>query len=319
MIPYPVCPDGVQSLRQKALAPELVAAWEKEANFGNPLTEEQQGKFPQFRSLLLAEGILHEMYDNKPSMFRFLQARQWDLEKAATMYRNHMEWRKREELDTWLPTPSGPMPKLLIEFYFPEIAEVKRYYPFCYHKMTKEGRPIYFDRLGAIEYKNMIKNSSPEGCEVFHVVCGGEPAVPQPCRLCSGKHIGKSHFIIDMKGFGISKLNSETRKFISDFSKIASDNYPECMHKTWIINAPFIFQTAWAMVKICSTRRRSQSSRSGRRARLHAQAAPADGQEGHTDLLRRRGRHVRPVQGDWAVGGADAVEPRAASLREILY
>ena len=52
-----------------------------------------------------------------------------------------------------------------------------------------------------------------------------------------------------MKRFGISKLNSETRKFISDFSKIASDNYPECMHKTWIINAPFIFQTAWAMVK----------------------------------------------------------------------
>ena len=191
------------------------------------------------------------MYDNKPSMFRFLQARQWDLEKAATMYRNHMEWRKREELDTWLPTPSGPMPKLLIEFYFPEIAEVKRYYPFCYHKMTKEGRPIYFDRLGAIEYKNMIKNSSPERVlKYFTWFAEASQQYRNPAAsLVCGKHIGKSHFIIDMKGFGISKLNSETRKFISDFSKIASDNYPECMHKTWIINAPFIFQTAWAMVK----------------------------------------------------------------------
>ena len=37
-------------------------------------TEEQQSMFPLFRQALLEQGILHEVYDNKPSFFRFLKA-----------------------------------------------------------------------------------------------------------------------------------------------------------------------------------------------------------------------------------------------------
>lgn len=213
-------------------------------------TAEQQAQFPLLRAKLLSEGILHEMYDNKPSLFRFLQARQWDIEKATLMYRNHMAWRKEIGLDVFVPTEAGPIPKFVLELDLPEIAEIKKHYPFGYHRVTKEGRPLYFDRLGALDYKKMVAFSSMERVITYftwYAEASQQFRNPAASLAC-GKHIGKSHFIVDMKGFSIGKLNGDTRGFIKAFNGIASDNYPECMHKTYIINAPFVFQAAWSVV-----------------------------------------------------------------------
>ena len=127
------------------------------------LTEEQQATFPVFRQTLIDEGLLHEMYDNKPSMYRFLQARQWDVTKAALMYRNHTEWRAEMGLDECVPTAQGPIPKFLLSFKLPELVHIKTEgYPFTHHKIGKDGRPVYFDRLGAIDFGKMVQKASPE-------------------------------------------------------------------------------------------------------------------------------------------------------------
>ena len=245
VIPYPDC-NGATSMRQRALSPELIAAWDAEMNF----TPEQEAKFPQFRQLLLDEGILHEMYDNKPSFFRFLKARDYHLDKAVLMMRNHLEWRKQNELYEMVATPAGPTPKLLHAFIFPEIASVKANYPFTHHKMGHDGRPVYFDRLGAINYKGMIEHSSPERVLkyfVWYAECTQHYRLPA-CSLEISKHHGKAMYIMDMGGFSPSKLNSDTRAFIKAFMAIASDNYPESLYKTYIINAPWVFKAAFAMI-----------------------------------------------------------------------
>lgn len=61
-------------------------------------------------------------------------------------------------------------------------------------------------------------------------------------------HFGKAFYVMDLKGFGPSKLNGETRAFLKEFSSMASDNYPESMYKTYIVNAPFVFTAAWSLV-----------------------------------------------------------------------
>ena len=54
---------------------------------------------------------------------------------------------------------------------------------------------------------------------------------------------------MDLSGFALSKhFTKETRTFIQAFIKTASDNYPETIYKTYIINAPMLFRTAWAFV-----------------------------------------------------------------------
>ena len=76
-------------------------------------------------------------YDNKPSLFRFLKARNYELDKAVLMYRNHMLWRKENELYENIPTPDGPVPELLHTFVFPEIAHIKENYPFTPHSTLR--------------------------------------------------------------------------------------------------------------------------------------------------------------------------------------
>ena len=45
--------------------------------------------------------------------------------------------------------------------------------------------------------------------------------------VAAGKHIGKSVYVMDMRGFGITKFGAEMRAFLKTFTKIASENYPE--------------------------------------------------------------------------------------------
>lgn len=52
-----------------------------------------------------------------------------------------------------------------------------------------------------------------------------------------------------MKNFSLMMFTKETREFLKAYTAIASDNYPECIDVTFIVNAPFVFRTAWAFVK----------------------------------------------------------------------
>jgi hypothetical protein len=250
--PYPVCPSAADgsgpatSLRQRCLAPEMVERWAADMNF----TEAQRETITAFREGLLAEGLLAEWWDNVPSLSRWLVARKWNLTDASNMFRNHVEYRQRMQLDDWVPTAAGPVPRFLHEFKFPEMDGVKKAYPFVHHRCAKNGMPVYFDRLGQIEFGNMIKGSSTERVlKYFAWYCEASlhwrfPGASVEC----GKFIGKGMYVMDLKGFSPFMLNSATRAFLQAFIKNASDNYPEVVSKTYIINAPLIFRGTWAVV-----------------------------------------------------------------------
>lgn len=55
--------------------------------------------------------------------------------------------------------------------------------------------------------------------------------------------------IRDLAGVGFDHLGSRGREIISTVISLASDNYPELMRKCFIINSPFIFNTAWYFIK----------------------------------------------------------------------
>ena len=55
--------------------------------------------------------------------------------------------------------------------------------------------------------------------------------------------------VIDLKGFGIARMTKKVKGLIGQIMKISSNNYPECMAVTIILNTPTSFKAAWAFVK----------------------------------------------------------------------
>jgi hypothetical protein len=54
------------------------------------------------------------------------------------MFQNYLQWRIEYHVDE------------LRMFPFPEINDVKLYYPHGFHKTDRLGRPIYIERIGAM-------------------------------------------------------------------------------------------------------------------------------------------------------------------------
>ena len=46
----------------------------------------------------------------------------------------------------------------------------------------------------------------------------------------------------------MSKLKEKSREFIKIAINIGQDYYPEIMARTYIVNAPFMFKGAWAVI-----------------------------------------------------------------------
>ena len=126
-------------------------------------------------------------------------------------------------------TPSGPAPRILLEYKYPEISEVKLAYPFNHHKVDKAGRPMYFDRIGTLNIKKIHEVSSTDRL-LEYFTWYSEATVHYrlaAASVAAGKHIGKSVYVMDMRGFGLTKFGSDMRAFLKTFTKIASENYPE--------------------------------------------------------------------------------------------
>lgn len=77
---------------------------------------------------------------------RFLRARKWDLQAAETMFTEAETWRKENHVD-----------QLYAEFTFPEKEAVSKLYPKFYHKVDKDGRPVYIEQLGNLNIKQLFE------------------------------------------------------------------------------------------------------------------------------------------------------------------
>ena len=147
--------------------------------------------------------------------------------------------------------PAGPTPRFLWDFVYPELPEVKKAYQFNHHKVDKSGMPVYFDRMGGLDYKKMVGEKGPEAVLqyfIWYSECTWHYRLPA-ASMAAGKYVGKGLYVMDLDGFALTKhFTADTRNFIKAFIKIASDNYPESIYKTYIVNAPFVFRTVWSFV-----------------------------------------------------------------------
>ncbi|KAF9259914.1 hypothetical protein L218DRAFT_963167 [Marasmius fiardii PR-910] len=203
------------------------------------LTQLQLHALEKLKKELKEEGHFVEERMNDATLLRFLRARKFDVALAKAMLLDCEKWRKEFGVD-----------EINKDFDFKEKEEVDKYYPQFYHKMDKEGRPMYIERLGKLDIKALYAITSQER-QLKRLVWEYEKFLSTRLPACSeavGNPVETSCTILDLHNVSLGNFY-RVKDYVSQASSIGQNRYPECMGKFYIINAPYLFYTVWALIK----------------------------------------------------------------------
>ncbi|KND01732.1 uncharacterized protein SPPG_03525 [Spizellomyces punctatus DAOM BR117] len=231
----------------------------------NNLTDDQKTQaIKEFRALLGSESPKHD--DN--TLLRFLIARQLNAQKAHEMLNGYFEWREKEGIDR-LPVPGvngNPVMQNVRGFRsvpdanwdmsvegMPE--DFKKFYSCmgggCFHKVDKEGTPVFIERTGYHDVKGLAVKCSPAVMLDWHIRNNEfvfNVLMPE-CTQRAGKTIEKHTVIFDCTGLGIWQFDMTGLNLLRAVSDLDSRVYPERLGKLFIVNTPGIFARAWNIIK----------------------------------------------------------------------
>ncbi|KAK4056238.1 cytosolic factor, phosphatidylinositol/phosphatidylcholine transfer protein [Microbotryomycetes sp. JL221] len=193
----------------------------------------------KFKQELAAEGFYDSMKHDDAWLLRFLSARDYDLTKAKKMWIDSQNWRVEFGVD-----------ELYDSFEFKESVEVDKWFPRFYHKVDKDGCPIYVQQVGKLDMKQLDKHTSMDRL-TQHLVVEYEHChrVRWPtCTRIKGRLVETTCTILDCKGVSLTQF-WKIRHQIQTAAIMSQNNYPSTMGRFYIINAPWAFSTAWSVVK----------------------------------------------------------------------
>ncbi|KAH7098042.1 CRAL-TRIO domain-containing protein [Auriculariales sp. MPI-PUGE-AT-0066] len=217
------------------------STWTPPAGRIGNLTPEQEKALEEFRTQIKADGLYVEggRHDDA-TLLRFLRARKFDVKLAKEMFAACEKWR----------TEFGTNDLIKDGFAFPEHEQVSEIYPQFYHKTDKEGRPIWIERLGKVDFTALNKITTEDRL-LRHLVYEYEKFLHERLPACSaavGHPVETSCSILDLKGVGLGQF-FQVKAYVGKVANIGQNYYPETMGKFYIINAPFLFSTVWNVVK----------------------------------------------------------------------
>eukprot|EP01017_Pseudomicrothorax_dubius_P025728 TRINITY_DN2810_c0_g1_i2.p1 TRINITY_DN2810_c0_g1~~TRINITY_DN2810_c0_g1_i2.p1 ORF type:complete len:183 (-),score=47.57 TRINITY_DN2810_c0_g1_i2:606-1154(-) len=155
------------------------------------------------------------------------------------MWENFIKWRKENDVDN------------IEKFEFPELDQVKMFYPHGYYKTDREGRPLYIERIGLLDLTKLFQVTTEERLIKYYIQ-SYELLINKifpACSKAAGKRIEQTLTILDLKGGSTSMLSKRVYNFIQLASSIGQNYYPEILGKMFIINSPMLFSGIWAVIR----------------------------------------------------------------------
>ncbi len=211
-------------------------------------------------------------------IIRFLTGHDYNIDKATEMFRKFLLWRRENDVDAIRqmiifggmdhPTkfPKADiilklMPCLAIaheacdkmgspicvdqyDFEPSEVIEkigVDAYYKFFVHVL--EFKSIILEQIGEKRDREYLA-SLPDDNARAHAL--DEKLDPEPAPW--GNVVG-TLVIRDLKGVGFRHIGPTGQEIIKLMVTVSSDNYPELLRKSFLINSPWIFTSVWYVIK----------------------------------------------------------------------
>ena len=128
------------------------------------------------------------------------------------MWTNYIKWRKENNVDDILKT-----------YECPKLAELIEVYPHGYHKTCKLGRTIYIDRIGMTDL-DTINTVLTNDELVMHNIHSYEELILHKMHALSilqQKRLDQCTNIMDLTGFGLSKMTKKTWALVQLMSGVA--------------------------------------------------------------------------------------------------
>lgn len=180
---------------------------------------QNDGKVPSYKTLL-----------------RFLRARDFNVEKAATMLQESLRWRADNGLDTIFADYKKP-------------AVVTKHFPGGWHHGDKDGRPIYILRLGHMDVKGLLKSIGEDGLLklTLHICEEGLTLIDAASRAHDRPVVSWS-LLVDLDGLSMRHLWRPGVKALLRIIETVEKNYPETLGRVFVVRAPRVFPIAWTIV-----------------------------------------------------------------------
>ncbi|QPG74785.1 cytosolic factor, phosphatidylinositol/phosphatidylcholine transfer protein [Brettanomyces nanus] len=220
------------SIPQKVKQPEL-----NQTGYPGYTTKSEESALEQLRMILEAEGYTERLDDS--TLLRFLRARKFDVMLSKKMFVECEKWRREFGTNT-----------ILDDFKYVEKPKVARFYPQYYHKTDKDGRPCYYEELGAVNIPEMYKITNQDRM-LKNLVFEYESFAKHRLTACSRQAhflVETSCTVLDLKGISVSSIY-QVIGYVRAASNVGQNFYPERMGRFYLINAPFGFPTAFRIFK----------------------------------------------------------------------
>mmetsp|Transcript_11381 Transcript_11381/g.13038 ORF Transcript_11381/g.13038 Transcript_11381/m.13038 type:complete len:268 (+) Transcript_11381:122-925(+) len=198
------------------------------------LSEEQKASLVAFKELIKGSNVsCKELTDealsgrfklNDAMLLRFLVARQFEVPKSMSLLQKHLEWR-----NTVVPTGiTGAQ------------IQTKLFNSGAYRLMgtTKEGYSVILSQTKLFDpYAQELEEFLP------YVVYTLENSIRH-----MEKHT-KNVWIFDLEGWALTTHGTPRgNSFVKEMLTLVQKQYPERLHQALIINAPWLFSTAWSLI-----------------------------------------------------------------------
>ncbi|XP_054709788.1 SEC14-like protein 2 [Uloborus diversus] len=193
---------------------------------------------------------------------RFLRARDFNVNLAEDMLRNHLTWRKANHIDTiltdFIPDKNGKFDSDVLNSHQNGITESKsrigvvtKYLPLTRIGFDKEGAPIRYFAFGNMDSKGILKSVKRNECVKGVIQCFEEDvAVMKEQTTKLGKPIEQWVYIFDFEGYSFAKATHKpTLETLIALFMAYEANYPERLKAAYIINASVYFSIAFAIIK----------------------------------------------------------------------
>ncbi|XP_054715734.1 SEC14-like protein 2 [Uloborus diversus] len=205
------------------------------STFENPSPEERQA-IEELRSRI-ENDLSHELKTDKTLYYRFLKARDFNVDQAEAMLRKHITWRKASQIEN------------ILNWKYQDV--ITNYITSSPIGFDKEGSPVRYWPVGNLDLKGIAKTIKvSEAVRLVIYACELDLKLMKERNAKLGKSATQCAYIYDLEHLTFSKATDKDFLETSLMGlNIFQDNYPERVKAIYVINASVYFTILFSVIK----------------------------------------------------------------------